>query len=111
MANSNKDIERYLKKVDYVEQQSLITVGLLLLSIRNDWSSEKSVRTRKNACLDLINLIRKDCLCGRKDKYIDILETTVKNYHPDMDGRYFRENFPNGYIGICPDDFGKLEED
>lgn len=38
----NKDIEKYLKKIEFYERDCLKIIGDILLSIRSDWSDDES---------------------------------------------------------------------
>jgi len=94
-------------KTDYLAKQYLCIIGEILLTIRGDWASD--IKSRTKCCLTLIDMYRKNCLLNKTDEFIDTLEYTIKHFTKDMDGRYFRDNFPDGYIGITYEDFGELE--
>lgn len=101
-------VETYLNELKpYIGKQYLCTIGEILYTIRGDWASD--VKSRIDCCLTLIDMYRENHLFGNTDIYIDALEKTIKDFSQDMDGRYFRDNFPYGYIGIRFSDFGKLE--
>ena len=101
--------KEYLSKVSSIGKQYLSTIGEILYTIRGDWGS--NTKSRIACCLTLINMYIENCLLGKTDQFIDELENTIKSYEQGDDGRYFRDNFPYGYIGIRFSDFGDLEDE
>lgn len=118
---TEKEYLNYIKENDCLQERYLSTIGLILYSIRSDWSNDESVDSRLKACLSLIDLIYKNCFdieVDSQDKiYIDRLRKSIQEYRDyllkgeKLDGRYFRDNFPSGYIGILPEEFGELEDE
>lgn len=122
------EIKEYLKNVKGYEKTYLQAIGLILYSIRLDWSDEDSVLARAKAAVCLCDVLiakyEKDsfqeCLIVELKESIQEYIDTVNEALDGMqfieagiviDGRYFRTYFPYGYIGICPDDFGEVEDE
>lgn len=121
-------ITDYLKNVKWFEKNYLQSIGGLLYSIRLDWTDEKSVLARARAAVCLCDMLIKYYNDEKEKKSLIVeLEETIQEYIDTVeealngmqfleigvviDGRYFRNDFPNGYIGIRPHDFGEIEED
>lgn len=107
--NKQLTAKEYLSEVSLLGKQYLSTIGEVLFTIRGDWASD--IESRINCCLTLIEMYRKNYLFEKPDTFIDQLEKTIKRYGKDTDGRYFRDYFPYGYIGIRFSDFGELEDE
>lgn len=96
----------------------------LLLSIRMDFSEESALAERHSLALKLTELAIDECK-GRakwfeswleskgisassdaddhaaKAKKLEELKKTIEAFNPfETDGRYFRDDFPHGYIGM-----------
>ena len=118
-----------MKYRDSVEMKVEV-VYELLLSIRGDFGEESALRERKELALKLTKLAIKEFngriklmnTFGENNYYgtiqynkecvkkLIILEKTIKRFTPFRDdGRYFRDEFPYGYINML--EYFKIGED
>lgn len=104
----------------------------LLLSIRGDFNRRSALKERRNLAIKLTRLAIKEYkerarymeMNGASDSIgwgniwdlqdyaenLTLLLKTIKRYKLKQDGRYFREEFPFGYVGML-EYFGIEKED
>lgn len=83
----------------------------LLVSIRMDFGDDSALTERHSLALKLTGLAIKECEgdIAKADK-LKTLRQEIERFKPfKMDGRFFRDEFPHGYIGML-EYFGMKEE-
>lgn len=100
---NKKEFKEYigkLKQKNFIADPYLQVVGGLLYCIRLDFSNPNEMKRKCDVCIDLLNKLDEDEHIKKLKESIEYFRAHVK----EMDGRYFRYNFPEGYYGIMPGD-------
>lgn len=83
------------------DEEKMLLIDCILRDVRGDWSDRNSVKKRVNFARDVCK-----GLGGEFDKLADSCDAFLSNFMPQpageqwIDGRWFREPFPEGYIDM-----------
>lgn len=75
-------------------EEKILLIKLLLEDIRGNWAWD--CERRKTMAYALTQELYKDT----NDEKWSELSNSIASYESGEDGRYFRDDFPNGYIGM-----------
>lgn len=75
-------------------EEKILLIKLILEDIRGNWGWENGNRTEKAYELS------RELYKNTNDEKWDKLSDCIASYINGEDGRYFRRDFPNGYIGM-----------